>query len=447
MDLLVRDYLRNHTFRQLEEEHGVCARPNATGDKFALNYDQILAKNGDPVSEQCRGLVIRPVELDWFSMMESFTNRDWKDIRVGEIEVLAWPMCRFYNFGDPSAVNIDWSHPSLRVYEKVDGTCIICYWDPLHGKWHAGTRSVPEADLPINAGNLEIGEMTFSQLFLKALVRTREELSGPIGWAHCSKCSVMREECAHPDLLCPKDDKYPHDWVVDGPDKVIHLNKEMTYVFELVSPHNQIVVVYPEPRVYLLAARHTQTGREVPIESLRIEHVRRPKTWEIRDIASLSCFVDSANPAELEGAVVCVQTGASFQRLKVKNKTYVLAHKSKDTVTSSVRNALEAVILEKADDIIPLVPKDVQDRLLNMQRAFGEYCQHIDANVATFRQEANGSRKHYAEQVKESGDWTAVYFNLWENRAKNAREWFTSACKNNKLSDSSLDNILAKLTL
>src|SRR5579885_1189732 len=315
MDLLVKDYLRNHTFRQLEEEHGVCARPNATMDKFALNYDQILAKNGDPVAEQCRGLVIRP-KADL-----AIAGQDWKDVRVGEIEVLAWPMCRFYNHGDPAAANIDWSHPSLKVYEKVDGTCIILYWDPLHGKWHAGTRSVPEADLPINAGNLEIGDATFSQLFLQALKLTREEVSGK-----------------------------PVDWVVDGPEKVIHLNKELTYVFELVSPHNQIVVVYPEPRVYLLAARHTQTGKEVPIETLRIEHVRRPKTWEIRDVAALACFVDAADPSQLEGAVVCVQTGASFQRLKVKNKTYVLAHKSKDTVTSSARNALEAVILDKADD-------------------------------------------------------------------------------------------------
>jgi len=412
MDLLVKDYLRNHTFRQLEEEHGVCARPNATMDKFALNYDQILAKNGDPVAEQCRGLVIRP-KADL-----AIAGQDWKDVRVGEIEVLAWPMCRFYNHGDPAAANIDWSHPSLKVYEKVDGTCIILYWDPLHGKWHAGTRSVPEADLPINAGNLEIGDATFSQLFLQALKLTREEVSGK-----------------------------PVDWVVDGPEKVIHLNKELTYVFELVSPHNQIVVVYPEPRVYLLAARHTQTGKEVPIETLRIEHVRRPKTWEIRDVAALACFVDAADPSQLEGAVVCVQTGASFQRLKVKNKTYVLAHKSKDTVTSSARNALEAVILDKADDIIPLVPVDVQDKLRAMQRAFNDYCRDIDEKVAAYKAEANGSRKRYAEQVLLGGGFTAVYFNLWENRALNAREWFAAACKNNKLSDSSLDSILAKLNL
>jgi hypothetical protein len=419
MDLLVKDYLRTHTFQQLEDEHGVCARPGTDG-KYALNYDQLLAKSGDPVAEQCRGLVIRPVENDWFDMMQAFTDGDWKDIRVGDIEVLAWPLDRFYNHGDPAATNIDWSHPSLKVYEKVDGTCIILYWDPAINKWNAGTRSVPDADLPIQVGHLEIGDMTFSQLFMKALVRTRENMTGKLcHWLNAG----------------------------DGPDKVIHLNQELTYVFELVSTYNQIVVVYPEPTVYLLAARHTQTGKEFPIENLRIEHVRRPRTWEIRDVAALACFVDEANPAELEGAVVCVQVGDSFKRLKVKNKTYVLAHKSKDSVMSSQRNALETVIREKVDDIVPLVPANVQDVLFKMQDAYRRFCSDIDHSFAVYRDEAAGSRKEFALKVQASGRWQAPYFNMWEKRASSCREWIKGMCERGKLSDTSLDTILGHMSL
>jgi hypothetical protein len=409
MDPLIKDYLRRHTFRELEDEHGVCARPNGCFDKFSLNYDQILAKSGNPFAEQCRGMVIRPVDRD------KYTPENWKDVRVGEVEVLAWPMNRFYNYGDVAAAPVDWQDHGLRVYEKVDGTCIVCYWDPLHDRWHAATRSVPEADLPIQVGHLEIADTTFSQLFLKALILTREERSGK-----------------------------KVDWVVDGIDKVIHLNKEVTYVFELVSPYNQIVVVYPEPRVYLLAARHTATGKEIPIEQVRLEHVHRPKTWNIKDVTTLSAFVDSADPSQLEGAVAC---DSQFRRMKVKNKSYVLAHKSKDTVMSSTRNALEVVILEKVDDIVPLVPKDVQDRLLNMQAAFGQYCKDIDARVEAFKHDAGGSRKRFAELVLLSGDWTAPYFNMWENRTKTSREWFKSNCEKNKLSAGSLDTILSKLTM
>lgn len=416
MKPLVIDYLSTHSLRELEEEHGVCARPSRDGSKFSCNYDQIFAKSGDPIAEQCRGLIIRPGNV-WFleAMRTSINAGDdkWKDYR-GPWDVLAWPMNRFYNFGDAAVAPVDWADSQLRVYEKVDGTCIIVYWDPDHKKWHCGTRSVPEADLPIFAGHMEIGDATFAQLFLKALIATREEISGE-----------------------------KVDWEVDGPDKVIHLNKEMTYVFELVSPYNQIVVNYPEPRVYLLAARHTSTGEEVPIETLRIQHVRRPKTWPLKDAVSVGAFVNTASPSELEGAVVC---DSKFRRMKIKSMAYVLAHKSKDAVTASPRNALKAIILEKVDDIVPLVTKEVGEKMLRMQGAYAQYCKSIDDNVERYRIEAAGNRKRFAEQVMLSGDWTAPYFNLWENRSRSAREWIRTTCEKSKLSDKSLDLILSKLT-
>lgn len=411
MKLLVQEYLNHHTFQQLEDEHGVNARPNGTFDKFTLNYDMIDARPGDSVSEQCRGLVIRP-KLNLFGR----GTDEWKDVVIGEFDVLARPMDRFYNHGDPHAVEIDWSHPSLKVYEKVDGTCIIMYWDPLHDKWHTGTRSVPEADLPIQVGHLAIGDTTFSGLFWTALEGMYDKGT--------------------------QDGSYSFEgWIRNT------FDKSLTYVFELVSPYNQIVVTYPEPLVYLLAVRRTVTGEEIPIEDIVLEHVKRPQVWSINDVTALATFVDQAEPSKLEGAVVCVQVGDSFKREKVKNKTYVLAHKAKDTVMSSERNALECVILEKVDDIVPLVPRDVGDKLLRMQYAFGRYCKQIDKNVIDFKAEAAGSRKRFAEQVMTSGDWTAPYFNMWENKAANAREWFSAASKNNKLSVGSLDTILSKLDL
>lgn len=410
---LVIDYLRTHTFQQLEDEHGVCARPNARADKFSLNYDQILVKNGDPVAEQCRGMVIRPHEFDFMDFMDAFTQRGWKNTRVGEADVLAWPMNRFYNHGDAAGAEVDWSDPGLRVYEKLDGTCMIVYWDPLHERWHAGTRSVPEADLPIRKDHMEIGDMTFSELFFKALRATREAAEGKaLGWDPT------------------------------GFDQVVHLNKELTYVFELTTPYNRIVVKYDEPRVTLLAARHTASGEELAIESLRLQHVNRPKTWELRSAAALDAFVNAADPALLEGAVVC---DSRFRRLKVKNKAWVLSSKAKDLVTVSRRSALLAIIKGEIDDVIPLVEKDIADELLSMQDALREYLLSIDRNFADYKAKANGSRKDFALMVTSSSDWTPPYFNMWEGRATSALQWAQAAAANGKLSDSTLDAILGKL--
>jgi hypothetical protein len=353
-------------------------------------------------------MIIRPHKF-----ADLAATHDWKNAVVGDVDVLAWPMNRFYNHGDAAAAVVDWSDPGLRVYEKLDGTCMIVYWDPMHERWYAGTRSVPEADLSIRKDHMEIGDMTFSELFLKALRATREASEG--------KVLAMDPT---------------------GFDQVVHLNKELTYVFELTTPYNRIVVKYDEPRATLLAARHTASGEEISIESLRLQHVNRPKTWELRSPAALTAFVNAADPALLEGAVVC---DSQFRRIKVKNKAWVLSSKAKDLVTVSRRSALLAIIKDEIDDVILLVDKDIADELLKMQGELREYLLTIDHNFADFKARANGSRKDFALMVTSSGAWSPPYFNMWEGRATSALEWTQNAAVSGKLSDNTLDAILGKL--
>ena len=123
MDLLVTEYLKTHTFQQLEDEHGVCARKSSDGSKYSLNYDMIMVKSGDKLAEQCRGLIVRP--WSWLGLVTA--GEDWKNHVVGDTTTLAWPMDRFYNHGDAAGAQIDWSDPALRVLEKLDGTMVILY--------------------------------------------------------------------------------------------------------------------------------------------------------------------------------------------------------------------------------------------------------------------------------------------------------------------------------
>lgn len=411
MDLLVIEYLKTHSFQQLEDTHGVCARPSTDRSKYSLNYDQILVKSGDKLAEQCRGLIIRP----WAWTVT--TGDEWKDHIVGDVDVLARPMDRFYNHGDTAGAQIDWSDPKLKVLEKLDGTMIIMYWDPLKQQWCAGTRSVPEADLPIRAGHMEIGDMTFAELFWRANYETSE------AW-------IRDNHGTHEDFETFKTSC--EDWY----------NKKWTYVFELTTPWNRVVVRYNEPRITLLAIRETATGRELDPVDHGVVYIPLPESWSLRDPIALAAFIDQADPAKLEGAVV---VSSSFSRLKVKNKSWILSSKAKDLVTVSRRSALEAIILEKIDDIIPLLEKDVGDELLRMQSALARYCKVVDGNFAQFKEMASGSRKLFAEQVMLSGDWTPAYFNLWENKSPNALAWVKSMCERGKLSSSSLDTLLSKL--
>ena len=227
---LVTEYLKSRSFDDLSKEHGVNASGvERQGDgKFVLNYDQFEAKKGDTLAEQCRGLVIRVVN----------TNNLTSDRIVGAVKLLAWPMDRFYDYTDPAAAKIDWSDPLLRVCEKLDGTMIVLYWDTDLVHWCIATRNVPEADVSIRVGHLVYGDKTFSQLF----------------------CETFESTC---------DD----------------LDKNVTYVFELTSPLNRIIVKYDKPRVTLIAARNILTGEEQDTRGLcHLTGVTLPQRWQIGGI-------------------------------------------------------------------------------------------------------------------------------------------------------------------
>ncbi len=164
--LLVQEYLLTHTFQQLAAEHGVYASFSQSGHKFSLNYDQIEAKESNPLAQECRGLI-----LTTGSVLIGEINEYGKPIRdgiiPGETHILAFPMKRCFNHGQGSAANINWSDPNLSVLEKLDGTLCIVYYDSVIDQWCVATRSVPEADIP-----LDNGLYTFRTLFEKALFDT-----------------------------------------------------------------------------------------------------------------------------------------------------------------------------------------------------------------------------------------------------------------------------------
>jgi hypothetical protein len=412
--LLVKAYLLDHTFQQLEDEHGVCARLSADGSKLSLNYDQVLVKSGDPVAEQCRGLVVRPLAFQRLR-----TSADWKQEVVGHVEVVAWPMNRFYNAGDAAAAEVDWSDTGLRVYEKLDGTMIVMYFDHLQDRWCAGTRGVCEADMPIRLGDMSLGTTTFSDLFWKALWITAAAQGAYMPGVAPSAYEACRE-------------------------LMQDFDRSLTYVFELTGPHNRVVVRYNDPRVTLLAIRNTVTGEELSIEKHGPASLPRPGVWPIADLTALAAFVNAADPGKIEGAVVC---DSRFRRLKVKNMAWVMSSRAKDLVTTSLRSGLEAVIQERLDDILPLLEKDVGDKLVSLRDAYKQFCLGIDQSFAAWHAEANGDRKAFALKVTGSKSWTPPFFNMWEGRAASCHEWVRSMSERGKLPDSSLDAILGKMQL
>lgn len=238
--LLVQNYLRNNkSLTDLKVEHGV--KSFVENKKISLTYDQIEAKDSDPLAQQCRGLILREQTYD----------------------IVACPMFRFFNYEQTSLLpDIDWS---TAVFEdKLDGTLIITYFDELQNKWCVATRSRPEANVKIEGGTL-----TFSDLVDVAAKEVTKKESANTQW-------LMR-----------------------------NADPTHTYCFELTSPTNRIVCKYDDISVTLLAVRCNKTLEEkCPREWAEKLEVPPVKCYDFDNIDHMIQVVRDWNPEEKEGVVI-----------------------------------------------------------------------------------------------------------------------------------------------
>ena len=405
--LLVQKYLENHTFGDLAKEHGVYASFSKSGHKFSLNYDQIEAKESDPLAQECRGLVLAC--QDGTSLSSQFltlpgVKPSHDHLSPGQTRILAYPMKRFFNYGQGCAAQIDWSDAKLAVLEKLDGTLCIVYYDPFTDKWCVATRSVPEADLL-----MDNGLYTFRTLFEKALVDTTG---------------------------------YEFDVFTRS------LEKSYTYCFELTTPYNRIVVDYKTCGVTLLAVRGLVTLSEVdfkhPVVDLLPTCLPLVQGHTYSTVDELVNWVSSLNPMEHEGVVV---RDSNFNRIKVKNAAYVAYNKLNDRLGSSERNLMEFILLEKDDDVAGFLPEEIVNNMAKLKAGLLAAIQkHDEAYVAAKAEAAAtapGDKKTFAILVTKNKQlWTAPFFNMWDGKASSMKEFIQNNRKDGTWGDSFIDKLL-----
>lgn len=410
--LLVQKYLENKTFGDLARDHGVYASFSKSGHKFSLNYDQIEAKESDPLSQETRGLILAASDGRSFTSqaMEVNGKKNYDHISPGQTQVLAYPMNRFFNHGQSSAATINWSDPKLAVLEKLDGTLCIVYYDWITKQWCVATRSVPEADLL-----MDNGVFTFRTLFEKALKET----------------TGMDFETFTSD----------------------ELSANCTYCFELTTPYNRIVVAYPNNGVTLLAVRHMPDLQEMNFDNDRIKYLVRKvpvvQAHTYKTIDELVNWVSSLNPMEHEGVVV---RDGDYNRIKVKNAAYVAYNKVRDALATSPRNMVELILSEKDDDVIPMLPEEIVKNLqkikAGLQIAIREHESSLQMIQEAMRFANTTDKKSFALAVQEASRlsegriWSAPFFQIYDGKALNIKDFIFKNRKDGSWGDSFLDKML-----
>lgn len=398
--LLVQDFLRVNSLSALEAAHGVKAR--IEGHKLSLNYDQIESREDDKLAQQCRGLILRVADLSSLPIEG--------DSPLGDTVVLARPFDRFFNLGQAAAAQVDFDHPATAFYEKMDGTLCIVYFDDIKGEWHVATRSVPEANLPVDG----FGDFTFRTLFEKALGET-------VG----------------------------KDFVTWSGE---HLHRDVTYMFELTTPLNRIVVDYGGYGVTLLGARKSATGEELDPAFVQAQ-VKTPTAERYRfgSVSELVDFVSDRDPTKHEGIVVCDHL---YRRVKIKNAGYLALNKVRDSVMNSPRGLVELILLEKLDDAMPLFPEHIQERALSLRDSFAVLIRSYREAYEACMREADGvssygdkeHRKAFALAVQARKGWMAPMMDGYQGRSEGLMGWIMGKRQvDGGWSNSFLDTVLGQI--
>ena len=386
----VLEHLRHNPVNSLMT-FGVYPKLSADNLFCNLDYDQIEAKNGDPIVEECRGLVIKRGDNAPFS-------QELND--SGEFVVVCRPMRRFYNHGLPYAAKIDESSSSAVFMEKLDGSCIKVWWDELNQEWAIGTRGTPKAHTLIGGMHKE-SQFTFTLLF-KDIVKDFEEFSR-------------------------------------------QLNKEYTYIFELCSPWNQVVVYYKESFIALLAVIHTATGKELNIwtDVPESSFYRKVRKFSLSSATDMIDFIHSNNPAEFEGLVLMDQK--TFARVKVKHPGYAAISQLKSSVSASPRNMIEIILLGKLDDASPYLSQEVLTIANKMQENVAAYIRENEELWLTLKPQ-NLSRKDFAIFCQQNKLNIGCFMNLYTGKYETFKDSFVEGGKqkDGTFSASYLDKALSE---
>lgn len=407
--ILVQKYLEAHVFSDLSKEHGVYASFDKSGSFWSLNYDMLEAKDDNLLAQQCRGLILSKVDgsslLPLAKTVEtSFGKRlNYDDFCPGETTILACPFFRFFNDGQGAAASVEWQDPSLKVYEKVDGTCAIVWFNPFTKIWNMSTRAVPEADVL-----LDNGKFTFRTLFEKAL---------------SEMANISFDEFTST------------------------LDTKITYIFELIGPWNRIVVDYPKSQVIFIGARSLETLQEFSVEDplfkAQLPKIPIVNTYPLNNVVDIHNYVSNQNPLQHEGVVA---VDSKFNRVKIKNAQYLVYNRARDVLGSSDRNCLELILGGTEDDLIPVLPQEIVDNLLEIKEKLNKWIIIQDEIYKEIIATNPADQKSFALLVMAKANiYSAAFFAIYAKKANNIKDFLMKNRKNGAWSSGFLEKILGQI--
>ena len=276
------------------------------------------------------------------------------------------PFFKFGNFGESYIPEIDWA--TANVQEKLDGSLIKLWYD--HGKWRVSSNG------EIDARNAHINSAL---------------LTG-----------------------APKTDLYAlfaEAWRKTGVD-MESLDTDYTYMFELTSPHNRVVVRYWETTIRHIGTRNNRTMSECEKDI----GIPKPRFFHL---TTLNECIESANQLgyDEEGYVI---VDSSYNRIKVKSPIYIaLNHLSQGTTTHG--HILDIIKTNEQEEFLIYFPeyRAVFDDVL---QRIADFVAGQETALAEIQSNTYATRKDLAAVVTKFA-CPGCLFSVIDGKAAGVRDW------------------------
>ena len=335
-----------------------------------FKYSQIDSNFNEALVRECRGLILDEDTL----------------------EPICVPFFKFGNYGESYCPEIDWK--SCWVGEKLDGSLIKMSRIGDDILWSTnGTIDAFKAPLADQIGCVA---KSFGELAYFAVLDN-----------YCKARNLSVSDCI--DSGCV--DSWLKSIVKPG----------FTYMFELTSPFNKVVVQWRETRLNFLGVRNNETLQETYFSDHELRCIfNTPKVFPLR---SIDDCVKAANELDCnnEGFVVCDK---NFNRVKIKSPTYVALHHMKNNGVLSYERGIEIVRGNELEEVVTYFP-EFKDHLEKIKEKYDFLVSHLEASWDGFSTSvtALAPRKEAAIWITKNFDIPGVGFALLDGKVKSAKEW------------------------
>jgi len=191
------------------------------------------------------------------------------------------------------------------------------------------------------------------------------------------------------------------------------LDKDCTYMFELVSPFNKVIIHYGDLAIYHIGTRNNKTFAESNVDI----GVPKPKTYALKTLND--CINAAAElPFNDEGYVV---VDKNFARVKIKSPEYVRVHRLGNNGVITIARIIEIIRQNEQAEFLTYYPEYAK-HIADVSKKINNLIAHLQQSIDAFAKQNFETQKDFAVAVKDL-PLNAFYFKWFKNRALSPKEW------------------------